>query len=253
MKKKGRKSSGVKKPRKSKKSAKKSISASVPRSKNAYMYFLGEKRGEVRAALLAESEGGKVPVSEVTKKVGAMWKALDDVTKAPYTELAATAKAERDAKIAELTEAASKVEEEESVVSESTETVESTESAEEAALLMALKPKEEEVKMTGRRVKDGKGRHLQGTERDQQDHNDGDEHREDDWSIMELTAQSDRPTSPAAEYTTGSHASTDAASNDGPEIGQRVKVYWNGEGRHFQGTVTERDQQQSLDRDARAL
>ncbi len=145
MKKKGRKSSGVKKPRKSKKSAKKSISASVPRSKNAYMYFLGEKRGEVRAALLAESEDGKVPVSEVAKKVGAMWKALDDVTKAPYTELAAAAKAERDAKIAELTEAASKVEEEESVVSESTESVESTESAEEAALLMGLSKSDESV------------------------------------------------------------------------------------------------------------
>ena len=31
---------------------------------------------EVRAALLAEFEDGKVPVSEAAKKVGAMWKAL---------------------------------------------------------------------------------------------------------------------------------------------------------------------------------
>ena len=28
-----------------------------------------------------------------------------------------------------------------------------------------------------------------------------------------------------------------------PKIGQRVKVYWDGEGCRFQGTVTERDQQ----------
>jgi len=106
-----KKSGGSKKPRKSKKSSKKSISSSVPRAKNAYMYFLGEKRAEVRAALLAESDDGKVAVSEVAKKVGAMWKALDEAGKAPYTELAATAKAERDAKIAELVEAASQASE----------------------------------------------------------------------------------------------------------------------------------------------
>lgn len=76
----------------------------MKRAKNAYMFFLGEKRAEVRAALLTESEDGKVPVSEVAKKVGAMWNALDDTAKTPYNELAATAKAERDIKIAELTE-----------------------------------------------------------------------------------------------------------------------------------------------------
>jgi hypothetical protein len=129
-----KKSGGSKKPRKSKKSSKKSISSSVPRSKNAYMYFLGEKRAEVRAALLAESDDGKVAVSEVAKKVGAMWKALDDAGKAPYTELAAAAKAERDAKIAELVEAASQASEsDDESVAESLEA-----SVEDAALLSSI-------------------------------------------------------------------------------------------------------------------
>lgn len=129
-----KKSGGSKKPRKSKKSSKKSISSSVPRAKNAYMYFLGEKRAEVRAALLAESDDGKVAVSEVAKKVGAMWKALDDAGKAPYTELAATAKAERDAKIAELVEAASQATESDAEsVDESLEA-----SVEDAALLSSI-------------------------------------------------------------------------------------------------------------------
>ena len=126
-----KKSGGSKKPRKSKKSSKKSISSSVPRAKNAYMYFLGEKRAEVRAALLAESDDGKVAVSEVAKKVGAMWKALDEAGKAPYTELAATAKAERDAKIAELVEAASQASE-----SDDAESLE--DSVEDAALLSSI-------------------------------------------------------------------------------------------------------------------
>ena len=130
-----KKSGGSKKPRKSKKSSKKSISSSVPRAKNAYMYFLGEKRAEVRAALLAESDDGKVAVSEVAKKVGAMWKALDEAGKAPYTELAATAKAERDAKIAELVEAASQASESDDAesVAESLEA-----SVEDAALLSSI-------------------------------------------------------------------------------------------------------------------
>lgn len=135
MKKKGRKSGGAKKPRKSKKSSKKSISSSVPRAKNAYMYFLGEKRAEVRAALLAESDDGKVAVSEVAKKVGAMWKALDEAGKAPYIELAATAKAERDAKIAELVEAASQASESDDAESV-TESLEA--SVEDAALLTSI-------------------------------------------------------------------------------------------------------------------
>ena len=46
------------------------------------------------------------------------------------------------------------------------------------------------------------------------------------------------------EHQTHQAGYASAASNDdGPEIGRRVKVYWDGEGRHFQGTVTERDQQ----------
>jgi len=49
----------------------------------------------------------KVPVSEVAKAVGALWKAMDEEAKAPYTAMATQAKAERDAKIAEMEEALS--------------------------------------------------------------------------------------------------------------------------------------------------
>ena len=56
---------------------------------------------------------------------------------------------------------------------------------------------------------------------------------------MELITAPDSSDIPAAVHME-IHAS--AASNDGPAIGRRVKVYWDGEGRHFHGTVTERDQ-----------
>ena len=102
-----------------------------------------------------------------------------------------------------------------------------------------------------RRVKvywDGEGCHFQGTvtERDQQGrvkvcYDDGDEHWEDNWSILEIITPSDRSGGPVAVQME-SHAAV-ASNHDGPEIGQRVKVYWNGEGRHYDGTVTERDQQ----------
>ena len=107
------------KPR-AKKASKKAIRSQVPRAKNAYMFFLAEKRPQVRAdleALAAENptieknEKGedvsiiqKVPVSEVAKQVGALWKALDDEAKAPYNAMAAKAKEERNAKIAEMEE-----------------------------------------------------------------------------------------------------------------------------------------------------
>mgnify|MGYP002819267625 CR=1 FL=1 len=108
MKKKNRKpSSGTKKPRKGKKATKKNIASGVKRAKNAYMFFLGEKRAEVRAALVDESEDGKVAVSEVAKRVGALWKAMDETAKAPYTAMAKAAKEERDAEIAKLMEEAS--------------------------------------------------------------------------------------------------------------------------------------------------
>ena len=71
------------------------------------MFFLGEKRAEVRAALVDESEDGKVAVSEVAKRVGALWKAMDETAKAPYTAMAKAAKEERDAEIAKLMEEAS--------------------------------------------------------------------------------------------------------------------------------------------------
>ena len=108
MKKKNRKpSSGTKKPRKGKKATKKNISSGVKRAKNAYMFFLGEKRAEVRAGLLAESEDGKVAVSEVAKRVGAMWKEMDDAAKTPYTDMAKAAKEARDLEIEKLLEEAS--------------------------------------------------------------------------------------------------------------------------------------------------
>lgn len=110
------------KPR-SKKASKKAIRSSVPRAKNAYMFFLAEKRPEVRAQLEAaaaanptieKNEKGedvsiiqKVPVSEVARAVGILWKALDEEAKSPYTAMATQAKAERDAKIAEMEEALS--------------------------------------------------------------------------------------------------------------------------------------------------
>ena len=118
MKKKNRKpSSGTKKPRKGKKATKKNIASGVKRAKNAYMFFLGEKRAEVRAALVDESEDGKVAVSEVAKRVGALWKAMDETAKAPYTAMAKAAKEERDAEIAKLMEEASISEESEESVS----------------------------------------------------------------------------------------------------------------------------------------
>ena len=106
-KKKSRKSTGTKKPRKAKKATKKSIASGVKRAKNAYMFFLGEKRAEVRAALKEEAEDGKVAVSEVAKKVGEMWKAMDETARAPYTKLAEEAKAAREAEIQKLLEEAS--------------------------------------------------------------------------------------------------------------------------------------------------
>ena len=107
-KKKNRKpSSGTKKARKGKKATKKSIASGVKRAKNAYMFFLGEKRAAVRAELVDQSEDGKVAVSEVAKKVGEMWKAMDETARAPYTKLAEEAKAAREAEIQKLLEEAS--------------------------------------------------------------------------------------------------------------------------------------------------
>ena len=126
-KKKNRKpSSGTKKPRKGKKATKKNIASGVKRAKNAYMFFLGEKRAEVRAQLVEESEDGKVAVSEVAKRVGALWKAMDETAKAPYTAMAKAAKEERDAEIAKLMEEAS--------ISEQSEESASIDDAESASI-----------------------------------------------------------------------------------------------------------------------
>ena len=69
------------------------------------------------------------------------------------------------------------------------------------------------VQRSAERVKvywDGEGRHFQGTvtERDQQGrvkvcYDDGDEHWEDNWSLMQRITPSDRSDGPAALHTGG--------------------------------------------------
>jgi hypothetical protein len=54
------------------------------RGKNAFMYFLDEHRASVKAQLTeAKQDAG---VTDVTKKVSEMWKALTDAEKAPFVE-----------------------------------------------------------------------------------------------------------------------------------------------------------------------
>ncbi len=54
------------------------------RGKNAFMYFLDEHRASVKAQLTdAKQDAG---VTDVTKKVSEMWKALSDAEKAPFVE-----------------------------------------------------------------------------------------------------------------------------------------------------------------------
>jgi hypothetical protein len=100
--KKGKKpgSSGSPKAQKAPKSKTTKKSSDVPRAKNAYMFFLADKREEVKTSLQADYEDGKVPAPEVAKKVGAMWKAGSEDELAPYKAMAKSAKAERDTKIA---------------------------------------------------------------------------------------------------------------------------------------------------------
>lgn len=74
---------GPRKPRSAKKS--KSKKPKARRAKNAFFWFLGEKRAEKKAELIAAAaEGEKVGVADVTKALGAVWKTMDETARAPY-------------------------------------------------------------------------------------------------------------------------------------------------------------------------
>lgn len=67
----------------------------VKKPKNAYMFFCADKREEVKDDMLEElkeksdneEEPTKVSTTEVSKKLGAMWKELSDKEKAPYMKM----------------------------------------------------------------------------------------------------------------------------------------------------------------------
>ena len=59
---------------------------------SAYFLFTAENRAKVKAADPSLSN------TEIVKKLGEMWRGLPDASKAPYTDAAAKAKAEYDAK-----------------------------------------------------------------------------------------------------------------------------------------------------------
>lgn len=67
----------------------------IKKPKNAYMFFCGEKRDEAKCELLEElkeksdneEEPTKVSTTEVSKKLGMMWKALSDKEKAPFVKM----------------------------------------------------------------------------------------------------------------------------------------------------------------------
>ena len=74
---------GPRKPRSAKKS--KSKKPKARRAKNAFFWFLGEKRAQKKAELIAAAaEGEKVGVADVTKALGAVWKTMDETARAPY-------------------------------------------------------------------------------------------------------------------------------------------------------------------------
>ena len=104
----GREASGTKAPKKERKpkekkekKAKKTKSSKPKRAPNAYMLFLNEKfetgsrREEVKAALEAESDGEKVTITAVTKKIAEMWREIKETDAGlPYIEKAAALKEE---------------------------------------------------------------------------------------------------------------------------------------------------------------
>lgn len=67
-----------------------------PRSKNAYMFYLAEKREEFKAELTQiakeKDPDAKLRVTDVTKLAGSRWKALSMTEKIPYEQMAAEAK-----------------------------------------------------------------------------------------------------------------------------------------------------------------
>ena len=88
---------GPRKPRSAKKS--KSKKPKARRAKNAFFWFLGEKRAGKKAELIAAAaEGEKVGVADVTKALGAVWKTMDETARAPYMamEKADKAKAQQE-------------------------------------------------------------------------------------------------------------------------------------------------------------
>ena len=67
-----------------------------PRAKNAYMFYLAEKREEFKAELTQiakeKDPDAKLRVTDVTKLAGSRWKALSMAERIPYEQMAAEAK-----------------------------------------------------------------------------------------------------------------------------------------------------------------
>lgn len=83
----------VKKPRK-KRTAKTTEDSNPPkkkRSKNVFMFFCEDNRARVK------QENPDISVTEIAKKLGEEWQALDPAKKEPYLEKAAKAKEEFEA------------------------------------------------------------------------------------------------------------------------------------------------------------
>ena len=49
-----------------------------PKPKNAYMRFQDDNRGKVKAELVKEMKGEKVGLSEISKRLGSLWKEATD-------------------------------------------------------------------------------------------------------------------------------------------------------------------------------
>ena len=76
------------KPASGRKSTKKAVKATkVPRAPSAYMLFCGDNRQNV-----SKEDGSKPTFGETTKLLAAMWKEIDDTTRAKYQQQAAEAK-----------------------------------------------------------------------------------------------------------------------------------------------------------------
>jgi len=73
---------GFKNPKEKSKKSKKTESTAPKRGRSSYIYFCGEKRGEVK------KKNPKISNTEILSELGKMWKALSDKKKKPYTEMA---------------------------------------------------------------------------------------------------------------------------------------------------------------------